>query len=649
MRTLPLLLAATAIIAVPSNALAQSGKVSPRNTAPHPLAIVDSIPPARDIPYPGTMTLEVDATDTARAIFKVRQTIPVATPGDLVLLIPQWMPGHHGPDNEYDKFAGFEFRSNSGQLLRWHRDPVEVHGFHVDVPAGTSSVEARFVFLSATQPNQGRIMVTPSISNIEWETVALYPAGYFTRQIYVTASVILPAGWQAATALRPTAIPTSTGVNRITYGTVSYETLQDSPIFAGRYFRKDDLGHGVTLNSVADSAKELVIPADVLGKHRAMVDQAVKTFGARHFDHYDFLNAVTAELGGIGLEHHRSTEIDSDLGYYTDYANHLLDRNVFPHEFTHSWNGKYRRGADLFTPDFRQPMRNSLLWVYEGQTQFWGNVLEVRSGMSSKADVLDKLAMSAASLDALPGKAWRPLLDTTNDPIVQNRAPEPWGSYQRNEDYYNEGMLIWLEADAIIRSGTANKRGIDDFARAFFGVNDGDWGVLPHTRDDLIQTLNGVFAYDWQTFLAERVDDVRPRAPLAGFTRSGYNLAFTDTPTAAWKARETTGKNADFTYSLGFSVKDRKLQGVRWDTPAFAAALRIGDELLAIGDRTYSDEALRTAITDAKGGTVPLRLIVKRGEAVMTVAIPYSGGLRYPRFIKTGTAKGALDLLLEPK
>ena len=639
MRTLPLLLAATAIIAVPSNALAQSGKVSPRNTAPQPLAIVDSIPPARDIPYPGTMTLEVDATDTARAIFKVRQTIPVATPGDLVLLIPQWMPGHHGPDNEYDKFAGFEFRSNSGQLLRWHRDPVEVHGFHVDVPAGATSVEARFVFLSATQPNQGRIMVTPSISNIEWETVALYPAGYFTRQIPVTASVILPAGWQAATALRPTAIPTSTGVNRITYGTVSYETLQDSPIFAGRYFRKDDLGHGVTLNSVADSAKELVIPADVLAKHRAMVDQAVKTFGARHFDHYDFLNAVTAELGGIGLEHHRST----------DYANHLLDRNVFAHEFTHSWNGKYRRGADLFTPDFRQPMRNSLLWVYEGQTQFWGNVLEVRSGMSSKADVLDKLAMSAASLDALPGKAWRPLLDTTNDPIVQNRAPEPWGSYQRNEDYYNEGMLIWLEADAIIRSGTANKRGIDDFARGFFGVNDGDWGVLPYTRDDVIKTLNGVYAYDWTGFFADRVDGVRARAPLAGFTRSGYHLTFTDTPTAAWKAREASGKNADFTYSLGFSVKDRKLQGVRWDTPAFAAALRIGDELLAIGDRAYSDEALRTAITDAKGGTVPLRLIVKRGEAVMTVAIPYSGGLRYPRFIKTGTAKGALDLLLEPK
>jgi predicted metalloprotease with PDZ domain len=646
---LHLLLATAATIAAAPVAAQSPARTEPStNSAPQPLAIATNIPVARDIPFPGTMTLEVDATDTARAIFKVRQTIPVSAPGDLALLIPEWMPGHHGPDNEYDKFAGFEFRSNTGQLLRWHRDPVEVHGFHVDVPAGTTAVEARFVFLSATQPNQGRIMVTPSISNIEWETVALYPAGYFVRNIPVSATVILPAGWQAATALRPVA-PTAGPGNRITYATVSYDTLQDSPIFAGRYFRRDDLGHGVALNTVADSAKELVVPADVLAKHRKMVDQAVKLYGARHFDHYDFLNAVTDELGGIGLEHHRSTEIDSGLGYYTEYKDHLLDRNVFPHEFTHSWNGKFRRPADLFTPDFRAPMQNSLLWVYEGQTQFWGNVLEARSGMSSKQDVLDKLAMVAASLDALPGKTWRPLLDTTNDPIIQNRKPEPWGSYQRNEDYYNEGMLIWLEADAIIRSGTANRRGMDDFAKAFFGVRDGDWGVLPYTRGEVIRTLNGVFAYDWTTFLADRVDAVRPRAPLAGFTRSGYNLTFTDTPTDAWKAREKSGENIDLTYSLGFAVKEKKLQTVRWETPAFVAALRTGDELLAVNDRAYTDEALKSAITDAKGGTVPIRLTIKRGGGVRLVSIPYAAGLRYPKFVKTGTARGALDLLLEAK
>jgi predicted metalloprotease with PDZ domain len=648
MRIIPLLLATVATFAASPSAFAQTGR-QVQNTAPAPLAIVDTIPAARDVPYPGTMQLEVDATDTARAIFKVRQVIPVAAAGDFVLLIPNWLPGHHGPDNEYDKFAGFEFRSNTGQVLPWRRDPVEVHGLRIDVPAGTTSVEARFNFLSATQPNQGRIMVTPNISNIQWETVSLYPAGYYVRQIPVSATVIYPAGWQAATALRPVAGATPAVGNRVTYETVSYETLQDSPVFAGRHFRRDDLGHGAALNSFADSAKELVIPADVLAKHRNMVDQTVKLFGARHYDHYDFLNAVTDELGGIGLEHHRSTEIDSGLGYYTEYKDHLLDRNVFPHEFVHSWDGKYRRPANLFTPDFRQPMQNDLLWVYEGQTQFWGNVIEVRSGMSSKQDVLDKLAIVAASLDALPGKAWRPLVDTTYDPITTNRQPEPWPSYQRSEDYYNEGMLIWLEADAIIRAGTNNRRGIDNFARAFFGVNDGDWGVLPYTREEVIRTLNGVYAYDWAGFLSERVDEVRPRAPLAGFTRSGYNLTFTDEPTGPWKAGEKAGKNLNLTYSLGFSVKDNKLQAVRWDTPAFVAAMRTGDELLAINDRAYSDDALREAITAAKGGTVPLRLTVKRGDAVRVVSIPYAGGLRYPKFIKTGKAKGALDILLEPK
>jgi predicted metalloprotease with PDZ domain len=634
------LLLATALVAA-SPLLAQ-------NSTPTAILPVDTVPAARDVPYPGTMQLEVDATDTERAIFSVRQVIPVAGAGDMVLLVPEWLPGAHGPDGGTSKLAGLVIRTAEGAIIPWVRDTVETNGYRVQVPAGTRAIEARFQYLSPTQPNQGRIVSTPSISNIQFNQMSFYPAGYYTRQIPVQATLILPAGWQAATALRPTGAAPGAR-NRITYGTVSYETLVDSPVFAGRYFRKDDLGHGATLNSVADSPGELNIPPAVLAKHRAMVDQTVKLFGSRHFDRYDFLIAVTEELGGIGLEHHRSTEIDAGLGYYTDYDKHLNDRNVFPHELVHSWNGKFRRGADLFTPDYRVPMRNSLLWVYEGQTQFWGNVIEARSGMSSKAEVLEKLAIVAAGLDALPGKSWRPLIDTTNDPIIQNRAPEPWGSYQRGEDYYNEGMLIWIEADAIIRGGTNNRRGMDDFAKAFFGMRDGDWGTLPYTREEVVQTLNRVYPYDWARFLTERVDTVRPRAPLGGFTRSGYQLTFTDTPTGAWKARESDARNADLSYSLGFVVRDKKLTSVRWGTPAFAAALRIGDELISIGERAYSDESLRNAITNAKGGATPIRLTFKRGNAVRTVAIPYYGGLRYPRFAKVGKGRGALDILLEPK
>ncbi|GAA4009302.1 M61 family metallopeptidase [Sphingomonas swuensis] len=629
-------------------ALAASTAAFAQNSAPLAIPPVYSVPAARDVPYPGTMQLEVDVTDSDRAIMKVRQLIPVAAAGDLVLLLPRWLPGAHGPDQKPDKLAGLEIRTAEGAILPWVRDTVETSGYRVNVPAGTRAIEARFQFVSPTQPNQGRIVMTPSITNVQWENVSLYPAGYYTRRIPVEATLVLPTGWQAATALRPNGAAAGSG-NRIRYGTVSYETLVDSPVFAGRYFRKDDLGHGVTLNSVADAPEELKIPANVLAKHRGMVDQAIKLFGARHYDHYDFLNAVTDELGGIGLEHHRSTEIDSSLGYYTEYDKRMYDRNVFPHEFVHSWDGKFRRGADLFTPDYQTPMRNSLLWVYEGQTQFWGTVLEARGGMTSKQDILDRLAMTAAGLDTQPGKAWRPLLDTTNDPIIQNRAPEPWGSYQRSEDYYNEGMLIWLEADAIIRSGTKNRRGMDDFAKAFFGIRDGDWGTVTYTREDVIATLNRIHPYDWTTFLHERVDQVRPRAPLEGFTRSGYQLTYTDEPTSAWKAREALGGNVDLSYSLGFTAKGGKLTGVKWGSPAFAAALRTGDELVAIGERAYSDDALRNVIRDAKGTTAPIRLTYKRGNAVRTVAIPYADGLRYPRFTKVGKTKGALDILLEPK
>jgi predicted metalloprotease with PDZ domain len=424
-----------------------------------PIPYVDPIPAARDIAFPGTIRLDVDATDIGRSIFRVRETIPVAAPGRMTLMLPKWLPGHHGPDGELDKIAGVEFFAN-GQKLLWQRDPVETYAYSFNVPAGATSVEARFLFVSATQPNQGRIVVTPEMLNVQWEHVSLYPAGYAISRIPVIASLTLPAGWQAGTALRPVAAPAPAGVNRITFGQINYDDLIDSPVFAGVHFRRDDLGHNVNLVTVADSAKELAIPAPVLAKHRAMVDQAVKLFASRHFDHYDFLNAVSDNLGGIGLEHHRSTEISSDPGYYIDYDNHLLDRNVFAHEFVHSWDGKFRRPAGQITYDYRTPLRNDLLWVYEGQTQFWGNVLEARSGMSSKQDVLDKIAIAAAGLDNVRGRDWRPLVDTTYDPIIQNRRPAPWLSFQRSEDYYNEGMLIWIEADAIIREGTAGKRGM---------------------------------------------------------------------------------------------------------------------------------------------------------------------------------------------
>jgi predicted metalloprotease with PDZ domain len=615
------------------------------NSAPQPQPFTDNIPAARDISYPGTIRLSVEATDLARGIIKVRETIPVAGPGPLVLLAPKWLPGNHAPRGPIEKLADLKITAN-GQELAWVRDPVDVYAFHVVVPAGVKGIEARFLHLSATAADQGRITVTREMMNVQWEAVSLYPAGYFTRQIPIQASLTIPGGWRAATALRPTGGEGS----RIDYGVVSYEVLQDSPVFAGKYFRADDLGHSVTLNTVADSAKELDVPADVLAKHRALVDQAVKLFGARHFDHYDFLHAVTDRMGGIGLEHHRSSENQNNPGYFIDWKKSLADHNLLPHEFTHSWNGKFRRGADLWTPDFRTPMRDSLLWVYEGQTQFWGYVLEARSGLSSKQEVLDKLALVAAGLDNTPGRQWRPLIDTTNDPIISARRPKGWTSFQRSEDYYNEGLLIWTEADAIIRQGTRGKRGLDDFARAFFGINDGDWGEVTYTFDDVVATLNSVYPYDWATFLRKRVDQTSDHAPLEGFAKSGYRLVFTDTPTDAAKAIFKSRESADFSYSLGLSVgKEAKIASVIWGSPAFDAGLTVGQTIVAVDGHAYSEDLLKDAIVAAKGGGEPIHLIVKRGEEVGPVDIRWNGGLRYPRFEKVDKGDGPLDRLLAPR
>ena len=643
-RALALSFALPLLIALPAAA---------QNSAPQPLPIVATIPDARDVAYPGTMRLQVDATDIDQHIFRVRQSIPVAGAGRMTLLMPQWLPGNHAPRGQIEKLAGLVIRVG-GQELTWKRDTINMYAFHINVPAGAAALDVSFQFVGATQPDQGRVVVTREMLNLQWEAVSLYPAGYYTRRIPVSASVTYPAGWQAATALRPVigaeAAMSAVGDNTVTYQTVSYETLQDSPVFAGKYFRKDDLGLGVTLNTVADDPKELVIPADVLQKHRNLVTQTVKTFGARHYDHYDFLHAITNRMGGIGLEHHRSSENQNDPGYFTNWKDSLPDHNLLPHELVHSWNGKYRRGADLFTPDFRTPMRDSLLWVYEGQTQFWGHVLEARSGMSSKSDILDKMANIAAGLDNRAGQTWRSLDDTTNDPVISARRPKGWTSWQRAEDYYNEGMLVWLEADAIIRQSTANRRGIDDFARAFFGVNDGDWGVLPYTFADIVRTLNGVHRYDWAGFLTERLTEKSPGAPLGGFTRSGYRLEYGDTPNNASTIAAKGSATTDLSYSLGLSAdKDGKITNVQWASPAFAAKLTIGQTIVAVDGKTFSGDVIKTAVTGAKGATRPIRLTIKRDDTLREVLINYSGGLRYPRLVKVGKGEGPLDLLLKPR
>jgi predicted metalloprotease with PDZ domain len=614
------------------------------NSTPQPAAIVDTIPAPVDQPYPGTIALKVDATDIGRRIFRVTQTIPVAKAGPTVLLYPAWLPGKHGPRGEIEKLAGLVFKAD-GKVIPWTRDTVDVFAFHLDVPQGTKTIEASFQFISATKPDQGRVVMTPDMLSLQPNSVSLYPAGYFTRQIPIQMTVTYPEGWTAAGA-----VPAKVNGSTYVYQTTDYDTLVDSPILAGRYGKTWPLSNRVKLAVYADTPGELAATPAQIDAHKRLVDQAVKTFGAQHYDNYTFLLSITDNLGSIGLEHHRSSENGVTPGYFTKWNDGPGRRNLLPHEFTHSWNGKFRRGADSWTPDFRMPTRNSLLWVYEGQTQFWGYVLQARSGLVSKQDTLDQLAAIAALYDSQPARQWRPLIDTTNDPVISARRPKGWSSWQRSEDYYNEGLLVWLEVDSMLRQLSGGKKSIDDFAKAFFGVRDGDWGVLTYTFDDVVATLDKIQPHDWRGLLTQRLTENAKGAPLSGFERNGYRLVYAAVPTASFRANEKTRKHTDLTYSGGFVVgQGGDVTGVTWGSPAFDAGLTIGTTIVSVNGQSYSDDRLKAAITAAKDNQQPVQLWVKNGDTYRQVALDWRGGLRYPRLEKTGAGETGLDRLLAPR
>ncbi len=636
-RLLPLALIIAAAAATPA-LLAQD------RSAPSAQPLVDSIPAARDIAYVGTLQLDVDASDITQRIWHVKQTIPVSGVETLTLLYPEWLPGKHAPRGQIEKVAGLRASAN-GQPVHWQRRSLDMFAIDVAVPSGAREIVLEFDYINPTAENQGRIVVTDKMLNLEFETVSFYPAGYYVRQIPIEARVTYPAGWQAFSALRGDVDDAV-----VNYEKTDYETLVDSPVFAGKYSATADLGNGVTLDIVADDPKELVFTDEQIAIHSKLVSESVTLFDSRHYDHYDFLLAITTELGGIGLEHHRSSENSVEPGYFTKWNDGPGDRNLLPHELTHSWNGKFRRPDLLWTPDYRTPMQDDLLWVYEGQTQFWGYVLSARSGIFSKEQTLDAFASIAARLDLARGREWRPLVDTTHDPIIAARRPKAWSSWQRSEDYYNEGLLLWLEADGIIRRESDGARGLDDFASAFFGVRDGDWGQLVYSRQDVIDTLNSVQAYDWASFLNERVDQTSTEAPKRGFELGGYRLVYSDTPNSTTKAIESDLKGVDQLYGIGLAVTNEgNVSSVTWNSPAFNAGLALGMQIVALNGLQFSGDEFKAALKLAQTQGNPLQLIVKQGKAYRTLEIDYRDGLRYPQLEKVGEAEGSLDRLLQAR
>lgn len=633
-------------------ALLCSAFVSPaysqQPAGPQPVPLPPPVKAPVDQPYPGTIGLEVSARDVTHRVLAVRETVPVQ-PGELTLLYPQWIPGNHSPTGPISEIAGLEVTAN-GKRIPWLRDRVNVYAFQVDVPTGVRTLDVKFQYLAPLRRNQGRISFSSNILDLSWDRVVLYPAGHFSRDITFAPIILLPKGWHFATAL---AVQSQSG-DRVRFKDTTLNTLVDSPLYAGVNYRRVDLSSSpdnrVFLDVFADSPKDLAITPQELQLHRNLVQQAAKLFASHHYDHYDFLLSLSDTVGRRGLEHHQSSEDSTRANYFTDWAAGVAGRDLLAHEYTHSWNGKFRRPAGLWTPNFNVPMQDSLLWVYEGLTEYYGYVLTSRSGLRSPAATRDLIARTAANFEVSPGRTWRPLVDTTNQPTMSQRRPVTWVSWLRAEDYYREGLLVWLDADTKIRELSGGRKSLDDFARLFYGIDNGSYVTRTYTFKDLVAALNAVQPYDWAGFLRTRVYKLAPRTPEDGITRGGYRLAFTDTPPSWLKASESPRSFASFATSLGFTVNAAgELGNVWWNSSAFKAGMTPDARIAAVNGKAFSIHALRGAIIDAEKTTSPLKFLVQRGKQFQTIEINYHGGLRYPTLQRVEGTPDRLDRILAPK
>ena len=594
-----------------------------------------------------TIQLHVDLTDAPRNIYHAHLAIP-AKPGALTLVFPKWIPGNHRPSGPIASLTGIHVEA-AGKPVTWQRDEIDMYAFHVTVPEGAPTLDVSLDAITSTESaGGGGPAASSNVLDLNWNAVVLYPQGADSDAVQFAPSVKLPAGWKFGTALQPT----RTSGDEVEFAPVSLTTLVDSPLIAGSHYRRIPLtseapAHEIDL--VAESEAALAMSPEDLIAYRKLVAETGALFGARHYRQYHFLYTLSDQVGGHGLEHHESNDSATGERTLLDPNRHLIDAGLLPHEFAHSWNGKYRRPAGLATRNYQEPMIGDLLWVYEGLTDYLGNLLAERSGLISPEQYREGLASTAANLDHRPGRTWRPLEDTARSVQILRLASSPWSSWRRSLDYYPEGELIWLEVDSIIRRQTHGQRSLDDFCRRFHGGQSGAPTVVPYTFDDVVHALNDVAPYDWAALLHERVASTSTHAPLGGIDGDGWKLVYNDKPNAFLKALEKTFKFSDFSYSLGFSIaKDGKFSDVIVGSPAYQAGIGPGMKLLAVNGRKWTPEFLRAALKSAQGSAAPIELVVEDAEFFQTYSIPYHEGEKIPHLELVSGKPDLLTKLLQP-
>jgi predicted metalloprotease with PDZ domain len=595
------------------------------------------------------ITIRVDAVDAPAHLLHAHLSIP-ATAGPMSLFYPKWIPGEHGPTGPIVGLSGLRFSAN-GAPVTWTRDPVEMYEFHVNVPAGASTLEVDLDYLL---PPPGTAFTagasaSPRLAVLSWNTVLLYPRTSHSDALQYEPTLRIPAGWKYATGLETR----SNTSNEIRFETASLTTLIDSPVQMAANLKSIDIPNGTGLRHTIDLASEnafaLETPADFATRYSRLVDETTALFGANHYRHYDWLFTLSNQVEHFGLEHHESSDDRTSEDAITDEEARKWVSTLLAHEFVHSWNGKYRRPAGLATPSYEKPMTGELLWVYEGLTTYLGELLPYRSGLLTAEEYRDQVAANAAQMTEHVGRTWRPLIDTAVAAQVLYGSGGAGRAWRRSVDFYPEGSLIWLDVDMTIRQLSAGKRSLDDFCRAFYGGSSGRPELRTYTFDDLVNALNGVTPNDWRSFLNQRLNSMSATPPLGGIETAGWRLIYNDQPNLAIQYGEHANKSLDLDDSLGFTVKDNgSIADVIPNSPAAQAGIVSGSRLIAVNGRRFSKDALRDAVKASAKATNPLEMIVESGEFYTTARIAYSGGIRYPHLERVSGKPDLLDVLGKP-
>ena len=597
-----------------------------------------------------TISIAVDATEAPRKIIHAKLRIPAAA-GTLTLYYPKWIPGEHAPDGPVIDLTGLKFAAG-GKTLTWRRDLKDGWTINVDVPAGQNEVMADLDYLEPANLMGGfsaGSSATDKLLILSWNQVVLYPKGWKSDDITFSASLRIPDGWKYATSLP---VSNANGSD-LHFSPVSLTMLVDSPVLTGQYMKSVQLTTGqpsAELDVAADSAAALEAPREVWDHYKNLVAQAGALFGAQHYQHYHFLYTLSDHVAHFGLEHHESD--DSRVGErgLVDENDRKLDASLLPHEYVHSWNGKHRRPAGLATPDYQVPMQTDLLWVYEGLTEYLGAILTARSGLWTPDQFREYLAGVAADLDHLPGRTWRNLQDTADAAPQLYFAPKTWYAWRRSTDFYDEDILTWMWADAIIRQQSKGSKSLDDFCKLFHGPPGGAPVVRSYTFEDVVKALNQVAPYDWTGFWNERLSNHGPGAPLTGIQETGWKLVYDETPTDYYRSDEREGGEVREVYTVGLRLRE---DGAVIDTiegmMAAKAGIGPGMKIVAVNGHRFSTDALHDAIKAAKSGSGPIELLVENTDYFKTYKLDYHEGEKYPRLVRDEAKPDLMADILKAK